>query len=237
MRLGAITTSYRDQETIRGTLSCLKPFVDQHIVLLSEKPYYQDYSNPDGTEEICKEVGVDVVKGVWKEEHLQRNLGVSLLKDCAWILWFDADEMMIKEDLAKFIKYLETVKEDAVAIISKVYWKNTQYRFDPHPDHHKIIATRPNVTYYDRACFRGTYKLLENDNELGITHHHLSYCAPKDILNKVLHYSHANEFDGKKWYEEHFVNWQPGQPVYQPFGTKWEAVYDPLPEELEALLK
>jgi hypothetical protein len=121
-----------------------------------------------------------------------------------------------------------------VAIVSKVYWKSTKYRFEPYPDHHKIIATRPNVKFHEKACISVPYDIIPQGY---ITHHHLSYAEPKDILTKVCTYSHSNEFDGKKWYEEHFKGWQEGQPVYQPFGTKWEAVVDPLPEELELLLK
>ena len=236
MKIGAITTAYNEASIIRGTLRCLKPFVDRHIVLISERPYYKDSGDPDNTDQICIDEEVEFVKGNWNLEHEQRNLGCYLLKDYDWILWFDADEMMSPEDLKKLIDLLKDTKEDGVAIISKVYWKDTNHRFDPYPDHHKIIATRPTVKYYEKACFHGTYKLLDKENAFGITHHHLSYAEPKDILNKVLHYSHSNEFDGKKWYEEHFKNWEFGQPVIQPFGTKWNAVYDPLPEELKNLL-
>lgn len=236
MELGAITTAYNEASVIRGTLRCLKPFVKRHIVLLSEKPYFSEGVEPDNTEEICLQEGVDVVKGLWRLEHDQRNLGAFLLKDCDWILWFDADEMMTEADLEKLVSYLHGCKKDAVAIISKVYWKTTDYRFEPYPTHHKIIATRPHVRFYDRACTTSEYALLQNDNELGITHHHLSYAEPKDILSKVLYYSHSNEFDGQSWYEEHFKDWKPGDEVVQPFGTKWNAVFDPLPEELKVLL-
>jgi hypothetical protein len=237
MRIGAVTTAYNEESIIAGTLRCLAPIVDQHIVLLSEHPYYKPGTGaPDKTEDICNSLGVEVVKGFWPEEHLQRNLGRKLMEDFDWILWFDADEMITLEDGYKLMAVLENCDNPALAIISKVYWYSTDYRFDPYPTHHKIIATKPSVSFYDRACISSPYTLLKEDNAYGITHHHLSYCAPKDILNKVLHYSHANEFDGQKWYTEHFKNWRPGQAAVQPFGTKWRAVYDPLPLELKELL-
>lgn len=236
MKVYAVTTAYNEESIIRGTLRCLKPFVDKHIVLLSERPYYAESGTPDRTEQICGEEGALVVKGSWSLEHKQRNVGAELCSSCDWILWFDADELMTAESLRSLLKYLETCKKDVVAIISKVYWKTTDYRFEPYPDHHKIIATRPHVRFYDRACTRSEYELLAKDNSLGIVHHHLSYAEPKNILSKVLTYSHSNEFDGQSWYVENFKDWKPGNPVVQPFGTEWEAVYDPLPEELKCLI-
>lgn len=238
MKLGAVTMAYRDQETIRGTLACLSPFVDKHYVFLNEKPYNGKYEAPDGTEDICKEFPtVEVIKGNW-EEHVLRNIGISLCEDCDWMIGFDADEMMSGEDILKLKDFLSKTKADAVGVISKVYWKTTDYKFSPDPDHVKVCIIRPSgkVRYYEKQCVNGPYEVLDYKEEPFITHHHLSYCAPKDIKRKVTTYAHANEFDGLAWWEKHYNHWEPGQPVVQPFGTKWEAVHDPLPARLKVLL-
>ena len=238
MNLAAVTMAYRDEGTIRGTLACLAPVVKKHIVFINDKPFHGDYEPPDATEDICREFpNVEVVKGNWPE-HILRNIGLSLCKECDWVLGFNADEMMTQEDLSKLKLYLSQTARDAVGFISKVYWKTTDYRFDPDPDFVNVCVVRPksNARYFDTQCIDCPYDSLHYRQPPFITHHHLSYCAPKDILSKITHYNHADEFDGLAWYEKHFKNWKPGQPVYQPFGTKWEAVYDPLPQELVNLL-
>lgn len=232
MKLGAVTMAYNDEGVIRGTLRCLKPFVSKHIVMLSEKPFYGEPREPDNTEKICKDLGATVVKGFW-EEHTQRNIGNQLCKDCDWVICFDSDEMMTKDDLKRLIEILEETSCDAVAIRSKVYWKTTDYRLEPYPQHQLIIAMKPSVRCWDMKCVDCNYDLLVDS----ITHHHLSWCEPKDIHKKVINCNHANEYDGDKWYWEHFMKWKVGDKAIEPFGTEFNAIYDPLPEELKNLIR
>lgn len=240
MKLGAVTMAYRDQETIRGTLACLAPFVERHFVFINDKPFNGEYEPPDKTEEICAEFpNVEVIKGNW-EEHTLRNLGIMLCATagCDWMIGFDADEMMTAEDIIRLRVHLQKTRYDAVGFISKVYWRTPDYRFEPDPDHVKVCVVRTNsrVRYTEKQCVNSPYETL-NYRDCAITHHHLSWCAPKDIYRKVTHYNHADEIDGKIWYNNFYADWKPGEPVYQPFGTKWEAVLDPLPDELKKHLE
>lgn len=234
IRLGAVTTAYRDAETIRGTLACLAPFVEKHYVLISEHPFNGHDLPPDNTDEICAEFpNVEVIKGLWPE-HVMRNLGVTLCKEFDWMIGFDADEMMTAKDLELLRTHLEYTSYDAVGFVSKVYWHSPFYRFEPYPDHIKVCVVRTNskVRYLDKQCVNSPCDVLRNNHFPFITHHHLSWSAPKNILRKVIHYNHASEFDGKTWYEKHYKDWKAGDPVLQPFGTKWTAIFDPLPDEL-----
>lgn len=237
--LGAVTMAYRDAETIHGTIACLANHVKKHIVLVNDKPYNGEYEEPDGTIEICKKFPhVEVIVGNW-QEHVLRNIGITMCSDCDWVIGFDADEMMTSNDLDKLIAHLEKTESNAVGFISKVYWRTTDYRFDPDPDHVKVCVTRSNsgVKYVDMQCVNSSYDVLNYREEPHITHHHLSYCEPKNIYRKVTRYNHANQVNGVEWYEKYYKGWRPGDPVYQPFMTKWKAVYDPLPIELKNLLE
>ena len=60
MKLGAVTLAYNDEGTIAGTIKCLAPFVDEHVVLISEKPYFGEQLPPDKTEEICESLHEEV---------------------------------------------------------------------------------------------------------------------------------------------------------------------------------
>lgn len=231
--------AYRDEGTIRGTIACLEPHVDVHFVFINDKPYFGTYQPPDRTEYICNEFPkVEVIKGNW-EEHTLRNIGHRLCNEagCDWTIGFDADEMMTSGDIIKLKEFLSTTDKEAVGFISKVYWRTPDYRFEPDPDHVKVCVTRGKADkYWMKQCVNVPFDTLDYKKDPHITHHHLSYSAPKDILSKVVHYNHANEINGEEWYEKYYRNWKPGDPVYQPFGTKWEAVFDPLPQELKELL-
>lgn len=238
MKLAAVTMAYRDAETIRGTLACLAPHVEKHIVMLQDKPYFGDYEPPDDTEAICRSFpNVEVIKGNW-EEHVLRNLGIDLCKGYDWMIGFDADEMMTSADIQKLKAYLTYTPFDAVGFLSKVYWRTPDYRFHPYPDHVKVCVIRPSssVRYTDMQSVNAPYVTLTRWEPPFVVHHHLSWCEPKNILRKVVHCGHANEYNGAEWYEKHFKNWKEGDPVYQPYMTKWEAVKEPLPEELRKLL-
>lgn len=238
MRLGAVTMAYRDEATIRGTLACLAPFVEWHLVFINNKPYFGEYEAPDATEQICAEFpNVEVIRGNWPE-HVLRNIGIDLCREFDWMIGFDADEMMTGDDIEKLKTYLSQTQSDAVGFISKVYWRTPDYIFSPDPDHVKVCIIRPSgsVRYRDMQCVNGPYDILDYRREPFIVHHHLSWCEPKDILRKVTHCGHANEYNGKAWYETYFRDWKFGDPVYQPYMTKWEAKHDPLPDELRKLL-
>ncbi len=231
MNIGAVTLAYQDESIIAGTIKCLEQFVDTHIVLLSEKPYFGEGGEPDATEEIALDLGADVVKGTWDLDHYQRNLGNNLLSDMDWILTFDSDEMMTAEDVKKLITFLHQTKEDAILIKPEIYWRTTDYRLRPHPSYCPPIAMRPNVRFTHIRCIDSPYEIW-NGGEM----HHLSWCEPKDIKKKITCYAHALEQDWATWYKEKYLKWKEGDMVEFPYGENHTAEYNPLPRELNEYL-
>lgn len=227
MRLASTTLAYNDESIIAGTLRCLEPFVERRIVLLSEKPYFGDGAPPDRTEEIASDLGADVVKGTWPLDHYQRNVGVALCPDVDWIITFDSDEMMTRDEMKRFIDFLSKAAMPAVAILPEIYWRTTDYRLRPKPAYTPILAVRPHVRFNYIRNIDSPYTLWE-DGEM----HHLSWCDPKDIYKKVMHYAHATDFDGHKWYEENYKTWKKGQMAKLPTG-EYATVHNPLPDELQ----
>jgi len=226
MKIGAVTLAYQDEGIIQGTLKCLQPFVDSHIVVLSEKPYFGKGGEADRTEEIALDLGADVVKGNWSLDHFQRNLGNSLMSDMDWILTFDSDEMMTKEELVNLILFLDKTEHTAVAVNPEIYWKTTDYRLRPKPSYMPIIAMKPSVRFtHIRNIDAPTFAIYKGEM------HHLSWCAPKDIYKKVTCYAHAPDFDGEEWYMKEYLTWQEDMTARLPDG-EYKAIYEPLPKEL-----
>lgn len=231
MNLAAVTLAYNDEGVINGTLKCLQGFVDRHIVLISEKPYYGEAAQPDNTFQICIDNDVEVIKGTWALDNFQRSLGNRLCMGFDWVLTFDSDEMMTRSDLHDFIKFLEKTDADAVAIQPEVYWRTTKYRLRPKPGYTPIIATRPNVKFTHIRNIDHPFVRYDGPAEM----HHLSWCAPKDIYKKVINYAHAPDFNGHQWYHNNYKEWKPGDSVLLPDGV-FEAEENPLPDELERYL-
>jgi len=231
MRIGAVTLAYNDETTIGGTLKCLQPFVEKQMVMLSETPYFGNQVAPDRTEEIAEELGAKVVKGSWELDHDQRTLGNILCADCDWVLGFDSDEMMTHKDLDKLNRFLEETPHEAVGVLPEIYWNTTNYRLRPKPSYTPIIAMRPSVKFTHIRNIDNNYTIWE-----GGEMHYLSWCRPKDIYKKVTSYAHAPDFDGEKWYVDKYLNWIDGDKAELPDGI-YDAVYNPLPEELRGYLE
>lgn len=230
MRLVANTLAYNDEGVITGTIKCLAPYVDRHVVLISEEPYFGEPSAPDCTEEICMIHDVEIIKGTWPLDHFQRNVGVVVSQDADWIITFDSDEMMTHEQMENFIKFLEKTDAQAVCLKPEVYWKTTDYRLRPIPDYAPVLAVRPSVRFTYIRNINTPFALFD---EGGM--HHLSWCAPKDIYKKVIHYAHATDFNGHEWYKEKYCMWNPLQPAELPTAT-YDVIKKPLPQELKEYL-
>jgi hypothetical protein len=234
MKIASITLAYNDEALIRPIIKCMRPFVDRHIVILATEPFNGTVVPPDRTEEICNEEGVDVIKGFWSTEEAHRHVGLQACKDCDWVLIQESDEYYTQADLVKLIKFLETTDAVAVGHRCKAYWKNMDYRLDPYPEFEPIIAIRPTVRFIEKRCIDAPY-ISTSFKTHGFEMHHLCWAEPHDMLKKVTSYCHANEFDGIGWYEKHFKNWKPGDKAVTGHGEIWDAVYDPMPEELRRM--
>ena len=229
MKIAAVTLAYNDESIIAGTLRCLKDFVDEHFVILSEKPYFGNSVPLDNTRAIAESLGAHVVSGVWPLDHYQRNLGNIIAKDYDWVLTFDSDEMMTKIELTKLVSFLETAKGDCYSIKPEVYWKTLDFRLRPIPEYEPIIAMRPYVRF--PHIRNVNVPVTHYDGEL----HHVSWGAPKDVFKKVTNYAHASDFNGESWYKDNYLLWKEGDPVVLPTDT-YSAIYYPLPDELKEYL-
>ena len=230
MKLGAVTLAYNDEGTIAGTIKCLAPFVDKHIVLISEKPYFGEESPPDKTEEICEDLGCEIVKGNWKLDHEQRTLGNKLCSDCDWIFTFDSDEMMEARQIERLIRFTEKCPVPAIGVTPEIYWHDIDHVLTPRPEYQPIVMMKPYVKVVYIRNIDSPYVHSTVDM------HHLSWAAPKDIYKKVINYAHATDFDGDAWYKEHYANWHDGmETATLPTGS-YGVAKSPLPKELRDYL-
>lgn len=227
MRLAAVTPAYNEETLIRGCVECLKPFVERHIILVSEKPYYGKCEEPDRTADIAESLGAEVIRGQWPLDHMQRNTGISLLKDFDWIITTDVDMWVTKDYMTKLINRLGNTEAKAFITNQYGYWKDIDHilieGFKP------VIAIKPSVRFSYIGNIDTNYEVFEEKI------HHLAWCEPKNIYKKVLTYSHAPEFDGETWYRNHYQNWVESDTAVLPDRT-YKVEKFSLPQELRAYI-
>jgi len=230
-KIGAVTLCLNDEDTIAGTIKCLKPFVDYHVILISEKSYFGDVLDNGKSEIICDELGVDYVKGYWPLDHHQRTLGNKLCakNGCDWVLTFDSDELMDAENIKKLIDISRKTSARALVVKPECYWKTTDYILSPRPDYTPVIATRSDITF---PYIRNVDCAVElADVEM----HHVSWASPKDVYKKVTCYAHATDFNGKEWHEKNYKDWEYPNKAVLP-DKEYDVVKKPLPDELKKYL-
>jgi hypothetical protein len=198
-------------------------------VLISETPYFGKPSPPDRTEAICDDLGCEVVKGNWKLDHFQRTLGNQLCKGYDWVFTFDSDEMMEARQIERLIRFTEKCTTPAIGVVPEIYWHDIDHVLSPKPEYQPIIMTRPSVRFNYIRNIDSPYICSTVDM------HHLSWSAPKDVHKKVTNYAHASDFDGEKWYKEHYENWKEGEKAIMPTIT-CDVIRKSLPDELRAYL-
>jgi len=232
MLIGAITPVYNDEEIVGSAIKCFRPFVDKYIALISEIPYYGEPQPPDRTEEICRSLDVDIIKGRWKKDHEQRNRGLELCSDCDWIFNIDADELMLPEEVEAIIKLAKNTKYDAIGVNPEVYWRNVYNVLRPKPTFNPILMTRTKVRFNNvRNIDSSRYAICDAQM------HHIAWCEPKNIYKKIKTYVHANECkDIEHWYQKNYLGWKEGDRAIDPMGNSFDVEHKPLPEELRKLL-
>jgi len=230
MKLGAITPVYNEENLINGCIKCLEPFVDNHIVLVSDKPYFGENEPPDNTAKIAEDLGANVINGYWSLDHEQRNTGISLLQDYDWIICTDVDMWLTSRDLSNLIEVLDNTDRDSFVIPQISYWKDIEHTIVD-DDFMPVIAIRPNVRFTHIGCIDRPATILNN-----CVVHHINWCEPKNIYKKVTTYSHSPEFDGKTWYKEHYETWNDSMDYAVLPNKKFKIKKEGLPNELRKFL-
>jgi len=244
-RYAVCSIVYNESEYIGACIRNWCGLVDKHLVLVSNKPWNGRPVPNDGTADIARKMGAEVIVGEWETEAQQRNEGLAILYDYDYVLIVDADELYTKDTQYKLIKMMDNPidiswrsdrQRPALRISSMTtYWKTHEYVFDP-PDRHKpIIAVDPKQLFcHEHRQFGTDYAPLVPG-----TCHHFSWAKTDEkVKEKIQSFSHAEDIF-KNWYEDVWKSWTPGCRLQvRPYGTneKSIAVYKPAPKEIMNLI-
>lgn len=233
MKIGIVTIAFNEANMIEGCIKTVAPYVDEHLVIVSERPYFNsDKFESDNTAELAEEFGATVIEGFWANEHEQRNVGATYFKDKDWIFWVDGDMWARNSYWEGLIKKLETIPSEVDTVITPQYtlWKEPTWHLEG-DEFKPVIATRPHVRFAEIGCVN-TPMYIHKDRI-----HHFVWSRPKDIYKKIMTFAHAKDIDFEKWYHDHFENWKFGDEIVHPSNNYELSVVEvPLPEEFKEYL-
>lgn len=245
MRFAICTIAYNESEYIQACINNWKGLVDEHLVLVSTKPWNGKPVKDDGTMEIAKNAGAKVIVDYWASEAKQRNYGLDILKDYDYVLIVDPDEFYTKSDQHKlFVALNKPITNNyrgdryipAFSVKNVItYWKAPDYVLNPPDTHKPFIAVDPKQTrFFEHRQLEpiGYAELLD------ITCHHFSWVkSDKKIREKIQSYSHSSAIR-PDWYEEVWEKWVPGCGMnVRPYGKPSVATYKECPEEVLNMLE
>lgn len=194
--IGLVTIAYNEERFIKPFLQHIPDWVDEKLVLVSSKPWFGKPDNQDKTADIARELGATVMEYPWDSEEQQRNTGQNYFDGYDWVIVLDPDEFLDNKNWEYLKDYLEDSESEAAIVDhQRVFWKDKEVY--PHTDYQQLIAVKPHVRFTDKRVVETGYDIAP------VELLHFSWArTDKEILSKVKHYAHANDFDVDKWYKE-----------------------------------
>lgn len=204
MKVAVATVAFKEERFIEDCIKQFQPFNLFHLVLLSEVSWARN-TETDRTGELAENLGASTISADWETEAEQRNLGQQFLKDFDWILIVDADERYEKEDVERWLKFLETADKPAYGMGRIItYWQDWNHKVDPEERPGLITSVRPTVRFTHARGIDSDWANLPSD----VTCHHGSYIrTDEEMLRKINNFEHRVEMV-PNWYEEKWLGWK-----------------------------
>lgn len=251
LKIAVCSVVYNEIDYIGACLRNWKGIADKHLVLVNTIPWNGSPATYDGTVEMARKWGGDVIVGFWNTEAEQRNFGLARLYDYDFVLIVDPDELYEHKDQEKIIEFLgnnwdeinRTPKKMDVFVCSEMitYWKTPEWVFAPADKHKPCIAVDPKqIRFYEHRQtqpFSGSKPYNDSFYTIPVKCHHFSWAkSDAKVKEKISSFSHAEQIR-PNWYDEVWLKWTPEMENIRPYGVeKSKAIRQPAPQELMDLL-
>lgn len=228
------------------------PHVDRIYVMYSKLPWGY---KPDAREKYPNNFDINIIKsssyidkitiieGDWMSDTEQRNVCLEYAKKdkVDFLMVHDADEFYFHDDFEKLVNFVKANTHiDVFEINLYAFWKSFKYiLIDPQKGkiggtNHTIVNTHTVSKYdYIRNVNSGNHIVVPD-----IIQYHGSYVLTnEELYKKIKTWSHSNDFDGDKWYNEVWLPWtlksKNLHPIWPWCWDHCEIFTDPLPEVIE----
>jgi hypothetical protein len=237
MKVAVVAIALNEERFIKPWISHIPDWVTEVCVLVSSKPWFGDEVERDNTAQVARAAGAQrVVEWDWPSEEVQRNYAQGIYHDYDWLIILDPDEFLDNKNWRKLKEIIDDpdsrdLIRAGIVRSQYTYWKRGYLAY-PRRDYQQLILVQPSVRFVDKRVVNTGFVVLSVDV------HHFSWArTDREVLDKITHYGHANDFDTKRWYEQVWLPWKPGDQDVHP--TSPETLHDlipaKLPKELEDL--
>jgi hypothetical protein len=189
---------------------------------------------------------ISIIEGDWMSDTEQRNYCLNRAKQDGfdYLMVHDADEFYFHDDFEKIRKIVEEEETyEVFEIALYAFWKSFKYiLIDPqrgkvgginqtivnlsrvdHYDYIRDVHTVNRLLIPDVICYHGSYVLTD-----------------EEVYNKIKIWSHNNDFDVDKWYNEVWLSWtlesKNLHPIWSWCWDHCEIFNDKLPEVIQDLI-
>ncbi len=212
-KFAAMVLAYNEEELIRG---CLLGLTTVHTYVVISKPWEGTHHGFDKTGEIAKDMGAEVIYRDFYTETEEREhvRNLALKEGFEYIFIIDADEYYTEKDIAKLKKFIEENPTKRYNINTCfTFWKDENWEILPRFRRTIPICYATDLKFrYNRNIGTEHAIILPQD----ITLYHFSFAGSDDrILNKINHFSHADEMDGN-WFANVWKRWTPEMENLHP---------------------
>jgi len=168
-KVGALILSY-------GSTDFLRPVIKQYLrldrVLVMNYLFPESEPFPDDTPQICKELGVEISKGI-AQQHKILNLGLDLI-DCDMVFISDSDEIILRAEQDELIKRQTRQPNESIRVSMYEYAGDLYHIYEPR-SHMPVVMAKQSERFCEvrNVCSGGC-------GMSDIYMHHLGFLAGKE---------------------------------------------------------
>lgn len=221
MQIAVHVLAYDVNRYINAMLRNVAPHVDKIYIAYPKRPFNyipssrETRSNPTKLEDI--NLGgfkhkVEIIQGDWAREEDTRNECFSRAKaeGFDWLIIQDADEFYTEESWAQIRKQLEV--QSGCELFKTTwfnFWKTSEFAIVDHRG--SIKETNAGFAIRCKQNLMFTHSRTTNFQKVRILDcpcYHYGYVkTDQEMMEKVTQWSHADQFNGPRWYEIKWKNW------------------------------
>lgn len=236
--IGALIRSYYLTDYLKVVIQQLRD-LDRVLVLNGHETWDGNVADDD-TCEIVSDINqknLEYQTGMWHSQPEELNYGLTQLQNCDIVLVIDADEVLLKDDLAKLIDIAHKKPDKYILCAVEDYWKDIHWVIRPRREHKPIIALSPKgFKFYETRCGQSETQQAELRDDIVL--HHLGYTFSDE---KML-WKYENAWHNKvrkDWYYKVWEKWVPQMEdldLCYPSQMK-KAEYVNPPQELKQIIQ
>lgn len=187
---------------------------------------------------------ITLIEGTWDKESDQRNAGLYMAKadKIDFLIIQDVDEFFFCDDYEK-LKWIVSSNPnyDAYNIKQYAFWKSFNYIICNHHTGRnagygqKVINVKTTERYFEEALTTKPNSVAQIDD---VVYYHGSYVlSDEEVYQKIKTWTHTNDFDVDKWYNEVWLQWTPAtrnlHPIWPDVWSHCEEFNEKLPNEIK----